>query len=130
MNTEPAKPTPTPPISSHPFRRAVVRGLAGFCPPLLTVLIFVWAINTTKSYFLEPVTAWAREALVWRLADVRENLPLKSEKSREAVADDQLYHQLDNGTFIPEYGLRAGAEAAGRAAAGHRRRLLSAATSI
>ena len=35
------------------------------CPPLLTVLIIVWAINTTKSYFLEPVTDWAREGLVW-----------------------------------------------------------------
>ena len=41
---------------AHPFRGAVLRGLAVLCPPLLTVLIIVWAISTTKSYFLEPVT--------------------------------------------------------------------------
>jgi uncharacterized membrane protein len=77
----------------HPFRRAVLRGLAVLCPPLLTVLIVVWAINTTKSYFLEPVTGWARQALVWRLADVRDNPP---------TAKVPKYHQLDNGTYIPE----------------------------
>ncbi len=76
----------------RPFRRAVVRGLAVLCPPLLTVLIVVWVINTTKSYLLEPVTGWARQALVWRLADVRDNPP---------PAKATEYHQLDNGTFIP-----------------------------
>ena len=63
---EDAPATDSPP---RPFRRAVVRGLAVLCPPLLTVLIVVWAINTTKSYFLEPVTGWARQALVWYLAE-------------------------------------------------------------
>jgi uncharacterized membrane protein len=61
------------------------------CPPLLTVLIIVWAINTTKVYFLEPVTGWAREGLVWHLADVQTKEP-------EAAG----YHRLSNGTFIPE----------------------------
>jgi uncharacterized membrane protein len=91
--------TPTAP---RPFRRAMLRGLAVLCPPLLTVLILVWAINTTKSYFLEPVTGWAREALVWRLADVREDLPLQSPTAKTATVDGQVYRQLDNGTFIPE----------------------------
>ncbi|MEN6459500.1 MAG: DUF502 domain-containing protein [Thermoguttaceae bacterium] len=72
------------------------------CPPLLTVLIVVWAINTTKSYFLEPVTGWAREALVWTFKDVQENLPLISPKAKTAQLDGRKYHQLDNGTFIPE----------------------------
>ena len=89
--------------SSHAFRRAVIRGLAVLCPPLLTVLIFVWAINTTKSYFLEPVTSWARDGLVLYLSDVREDLPLQSPASRTAVADGQVFCRIESGSFIPQY---------------------------
>ena len=91
------------PTGSHPFRRAVIRGLAVLCPPLLTVLIFAWAISTTKSYFLEPVTSWTRDGLVLYLADVREDLPLQSPTSRTAVADGNVYYRLDSGAFIPQY---------------------------
>lgn len=77
----------------RPFRRAILRGLAVLCPPLLTVLIIVWAINTTKSYFLEPVTDWAREGLVWCLKDVRTEPP----------PDGADYRQVANGTFVPHY---------------------------
>jgi len=97
------KSTGKPQTSSHAFRRAVVRGLAVLCPPLLTLLIFVWAINTTKSYFLEPVTSWARDGLVLCLADVREDLPLQGPALRTAVADGQVYYRLDGGAFIPQY---------------------------
>jgi uncharacterized membrane protein len=86
---------------AHPFRGAVFRGLAVLCPPLLTVLIIVWAINTTKSYFLEPVTGWAREGILYCLQDVRENLPLQDAGSRIATVDGAAFRQLDNGTFIP-----------------------------
>lgn len=72
------------------------------CPPLLTVLIIVWAVNTTKSYFLEPVTGWAREGLVWYLADVRQDLPLQSPTAKTAEVNGQIYRQLENGAFIPE----------------------------
>ncbi len=68
--------------AARPFRRAVLRGLAVLCPPLLTVLFIVWAINTTKSYFLEPVTGWAREGIVWCIADVRQDLPLPNRRTR------------------------------------------------
>ena len=69
---------------------------------MLTVLIVVWAIDTTKSYLLEPVTAWAREGLVWCLADIREDLPLEKPGAKTAEVDGQIYRQLDNGTFIPQ----------------------------
>ena len=75
----------------HPFRGAMLRGLAVLCPPLLTVLIVVWAINTTKSYFLEPVTGWAREGLVWSLKDVQDPCP-----------ENKSYHKLPNDTGIPQ----------------------------
>lgn len=85
-----------------PFRRAVLRGLAVLCPPLLTVLIIVWAINTTKSYFLVPVTGWAREGIVWCLADIREGLPLQDPIARTAVVDGCTYRQIENAQFIPQ----------------------------
>ena len=86
----------------RPFRRAVLGGLGVLCPPLLTVLIIVWAINTTKSYFLEPVTGWAREGLVYCLADIRDDLPAPLPGSSAVTADGLRYHRLDNGTFIPD----------------------------
>jgi uncharacterized membrane protein len=81
---------------AHPFRGAMLRGLAVLCPPLLTVLIIVWAINTTKSYFLEPVTGWAREGLVWCLADIRREPPPPS------TAGGRVYRQVPNGAWIPQ----------------------------
>ena len=89
--------------AARPFRSAMLRGLAVLCPPLLTILIIVWAINTTKSYFLEPVTGWAREGLMWCLMDIRDDLPAPVPPSKTTVVDHRLYHRLDNGMFIPEW---------------------------
>ena len=85
----------------RPFRRAVLRGLAVLLPPLLTVLIIVWTINTTKVYLLEPVIDWARGGFVWYLADVREDLKLDSPDAKTATFDDRTYQHLDDGSFIP-----------------------------
>ncbi len=85
-------------LTARPFRRAVLRGLAVLCPPLLTVLIVVWAINTTKSYFLEPVTGWTREGVVWCIADVRQ----EPGSAKTIEVNGQPYQRLENGTFIPE----------------------------
>jgi len=90
------------PLAARPFRRAMLRGLAVLTPPLLTVLIIVWTIDTTKSYLLQPVTDWAREGFVWSLADVREDLPLDAPATETATVDGQVYRRLGNGTFIPQ----------------------------
>ncbi|REJ66882.1 MAG: DUF502 domain-containing protein [Planctomycetota bacterium] len=50
---------------SHPFRRAVLRGLAIVLPPLLTIVIFLWIGSTINHYVLRPAKWMAREALVW-----------------------------------------------------------------
>jgi uncharacterized membrane protein len=88
-------------VVARPFRRAVLRGLAVLCPPLLTVLILIWVVNTTKSYFLEPVTGWARESIVWYVADIRRDLPPQG-SAKNAAIDDKVYRRLDDGTFIPD----------------------------
>jgi uncharacterized membrane protein len=89
-------------LGVRPFRRAVLRGLAVLCPPLLTVLIIVWAINTTKSYFLEPVTRWTREGIVWCVADIRRDLAPLPNRPSTAELNGQIYRQVEDDTFIPE----------------------------
>lgn len=52
------------PRPKHPFRTAVFRGLGGFIPPLLTVVIIVWLFGTVQQYVLEPV----ENATQWMIA--------------------------------------------------------------
>lgn len=95
-------PKPSTRSTAYPFRAAVIRGLAVLVPPLLTVVILVWVVNTTRQYLLEPVNAGAREALVWMLSgEIRENLPLTDPIQRTAVVDGRPYHQTDDGRFVP-----------------------------
>lgn len=100
MNGNQTLPVQSPPV--RPFRRAVWRGLAVLMPPLLTVMIVLWTVNTTNSYLLQPVTNWAREGFVWSLADVRDDLQLESPDAETATLDGHVYHQLDDGSFIPQ----------------------------
>ncbi len=90
---------PAPRQSPRPFRIAVLRGLAVLMPPLLTVLIIVWTINTTKSYLLEPVTGWARDSFVWFMADVREP---SSSNGNTAIYDGRNYIRLEDKSYIPK----------------------------
>ena len=74
-------------------------GWACWRPPLLTILIFLWIISTTKTLFLEPLTNSVREAILWRIADIRTDL----DPTQKTVAiDGQTYVRLDNQTFIPQ----------------------------
>jgi uncharacterized membrane protein len=87
---------------SYAFRTAVLRGTGVLLPPLATILIFVWAIGTTRVYLLEPVTAGVREGLVWCLADIREEIPGTLPGQQTGVADGRAYCRVGDGTFIPQ----------------------------
>lgn len=88
--------------SAHPFRSSVLRGLGVVFPPLLTILIFVWVINTTYQYVFEPVTYAVREAVVLVLADVRTDLKPAEPNQPTVLAEGVVYRRLENGTFVPE----------------------------
>jgi uncharacterized membrane protein len=85
------------------FRAAVIRGLGAFLPPLLTVLILIWVINTTKSYIIEPLTYAAREGLVWTMSDIRYDLPLANATDQTVDVNGYGYRRLHNDTFIPAH---------------------------
>lgn len=61
--------------STHPFRRAVLRGLAMVLPPLLTIVVFVWVWNAIESNVLQPIESRAREVLVLSLWDAKSAVP-------------------------------------------------------
>ena len=75
------------------FRRGVLRGLTFLLPPILTIVILVWVINTVDAYVLQPLTVAVRDAVVWGISDVRAEPP-------RANADRQ-YSRLESGEYIP-----------------------------
>src|SRR5262245_42933654 len=42
-------------LPHRPFRAVVFRGLGGFIPPLLTVVVILWMFGTVDQYVLGPV---------------------------------------------------------------------------
>jgi uncharacterized membrane protein len=83
--------SPQPLPVKHAFRAAVFRGLGVLLPPLLTVLILIWVVNTVRSYVLQPVTQATRDGLVWLVADVRVTAPNPNID----------FHRLDDGSYVP-----------------------------
>ena len=63
MESENKKPSKPLPFAS--FRRAVLRGLGVVLPPLLTIVVLIWAWNTIESYVLSPMESVIRTGIVW-----------------------------------------------------------------
>ena len=55
MSIVPEIPPAARPRPHRPFRAAVFRGLGGFIPPLLTVVVILWVFGTVYQWVLEPV---------------------------------------------------------------------------
>src|SRR5262245_45588928 len=56
------------PPTHRPFRAAVFRGLGGFIPPLMTVVVFFWVFGTVDQYVLGPVQRGTTELIARSLA--------------------------------------------------------------
>ena len=103
--------TPKPKI--NPFRRAVLRGLGIIMPPLLTVVLFVWAWQTLDQYVLVPVEGAARLVMMVTTSDIVDELPSDTTMIDVIVDDKKLrgfrtkgnltYVRLPEGRFIPDY---------------------------
>jgi len=73
-----------------PFRRALVRGLAVVLPPLLTIVLFVWAWKTLDSYVLEPIEGLARYAITLTIADIRRDSEIRERMETLPEDSDRL----------------------------------------
>ena len=81
----------------HPFRKAVFAGLGVVMPPLLTIVLFLWAWTTIENYVLSPVESTARFLIRVSIADIRETAPAGDQfvepddpDQRKRVTDQEL----------------------------------------
>ena len=95
-----SKRIPRPP-HAHPFRRAVMRGLAVVLPPLLTIVIFLWVGNTVATKLLDPLEDRAIRWVTWKIRDIRSNLPVDP-ATGAATVDGVTYVQTADGKFVPQ----------------------------
>jgi uncharacterized membrane protein len=90
------------PKKFRPFRSAVIRGLGVLIPPLLTVVILVWVVNTTWVYLLAPVNSGIREGIVLSLSgNIREGLKVTDASGRVAMVDGVSYKECADRRFVP-----------------------------
>jgi uncharacterized membrane protein len=81
-------PVPQGKPKQHPVRRAVLRGLAIVLPPLLTIILFLWAWNTIESYVLVPAEGLARDLIVWSISDVQDGIPANLDTADKLIGPD------------------------------------------
>ena len=74
MSTPAAKPA-SQPTGFGSFRRSLFRGLAVILPPLLTILVFLWAWGMIDTYILTPTERIAGQLIVWTIRDVKSGVP-------------------------------------------------------
>ena len=70
-------------------------------PPLLTVLIFLWAGSTINDYLLRPLETSAREALIWATADIRSTLPGVPAGALRTSYAGRIYQRTPDEEYIP-----------------------------
>ncbi|MGV3484035.1 MAG: DUF502 domain-containing protein [Planctomycetaceae bacterium] len=57
------------------FRGAILRGLGVLLPPLLTIVVLIWAWNAISNYVLRPMETGVRYAVVWGIGDIKRTAP-------------------------------------------------------
>jgi len=108
------KPTEPSDTKAHPFRRALLRGLAIILPPLLTIVILVWVWNIVLVYVMVPVETVVSYPFVWYYqSQVIDTLPPEAEAKviedvygvRQVVRfthQGTNYVRIPSGQWIPQ----------------------------
>jgi uncharacterized membrane protein len=76
---------------AHPFRRAVLRRLGIVLPPLLTIVLFIWAWTTIDGYVLRPMESAASRVIVFfsMRSHVYDAIPSQVQLGNLTLADGQ-----------------------------------------
>ena len=85
----PSDPKTSPTPAYRPFRRAMLRGLGILMPPLLTIVLFIWAWSIIERYVLVPVenpSVWAYQAAEQNTLDT---IPFADPDTDRRVARDE-----------------------------------------
>ncbi len=90
----------------HPFRRAVLGGMAIALPPLLTIVIFLWVWGTVDSYILTPIETVTRNSIVyWGYSGKTESYDLKQGEilpEQTRFKEVNYRHVGDDNQYIPK----------------------------
>lgn len=96
--------------SFRPFRTATLRGLGIILPPLLTIIVFVWALNLIESYVLRPVETVLTQSIVFYINETKENPEVEAKlasgkytQQGEGIVDEngKRFTQVENAQWIP-----------------------------
>ena len=89
-----------------PVRLAIWRGLAVLLPPLLTIIIFLWAGGIVKSYVLDPLFFGSRYILIVTTAHIvpERSLPATDRgKQSVKIKGVEFSRVRGDGTYVPTY---------------------------
>ncbi len=99
MQPEPL-PSTVQPSRRASFRRAILRGLGVVLPPLLTIVVLIWAWNAIENYVLKPVETGIRHSIVWT---IQQTYSGGAPKGATAIGERRLDGFTYQGTrFVPD----------------------------
>ncbi len=111
--SKPTKPNQSVAKQQGTFRGAILRGLGVVLPPLLTLVVLIWAWNAIANYVLTPMETGVRHVLVWRFSKVyretpEDAVPLNGDRRLDGFTFDGERYVPDptKRRFLPEYVVR------------------------
>jgi uncharacterized membrane protein len=90
--------------SLSPVRQAIFRGLAVIMPPLLTIVLFVWAWNLIEGYVLVPIEATLRYGIVLCVSDIRDEKEINQEMAALDNASQRIAKDGDTTVYLTSDG--------------------------
>jgi uncharacterized membrane protein len=84
-----------------PFRRALLRGLGVILPPLLTVLVFLWAWGMIDTYILTPSERVVGQLIVWSIRDIKSGMPDGADLYRAAPGGPVTAFEFRGKRYVP-----------------------------
>ncbi len=91
------------------FRRTILRGLGVVLPPLLTIVVLIWAWNAIENYILKPVESFSRTRIVALIQETKSEipqdaLPIGEQRTNGFVYNGTRYVPDPTGRrYLPEY---------------------------
>src|SRR5258708_35188041 len=109
-------PSSAPPTAAPVRQRSTatyffLRGVAITLPPVLTLLILLWAANGFNTYVIQPINTVVRYALANLKNDIRtpdqlfappRNFPRLEERNRNYLGAPKMVGQLARGQELPQ----------------------------
>jgi uncharacterized membrane protein len=98
MNSEAPPPSSDAPRSAG-VRRAILRGLGVVLPPLLTIVVLIWAWSTIEAYVLRPIEVGIRQGIVWGMRDTLTEVPSDATPTGQRRLDGFTYKGI---RYVPD----------------------------